>query len=111
MDKQHGAEAVNSKGKVFMFDAIECLINYLGEQKGTEFAYLLVNDFEKPGELIDAQSSHFLISKNIPSPMGAYLSAFSTSDNANKMQQQKGGELFDWKGVQQKITGDLLSNN
>ena len=30
MDKQHAAELVTDKGKVFPFDAIECMIHYLG---------------------------------------------------------------------------------
>ncbi len=111
VDQQHGAEAVTSKGKVFMFDAIECMINHLDKQKDTDFAFVLVNNYENPGELIDARNSYFLISKNIPSPMGAYLSAFSSRNNASQMQQQKGGKIFNWMGIQQKITGKLLSNN
>ncbi|MCO6490460.1 MAG: nitrous oxide reductase accessory protein NosL [Phaeodactylibacter sp.] len=99
VDKQHAAEAVTQKGKVFKFDAIECLVNYLGEQEGQQYAYLLANDYEKPGELIPAETSYYLISPNIPSPMGAFLSAFETQERARAVQSEKGGDVFDWKGL------------
>lgn len=111
VDRQHAAEVVTSKGKVYVFDAIECMVNYIDKNDDTNYAFLLVNDFENPSVLMDAQSSHFLISKAIPSPMGAYLSAFEYEGNASKMQVAKGGNLYDWKGVQEKITGTPISKN
>jgi len=108
VDRQHAAEVVTSKGKVYLFDAIECMVNYVGKNKSTNYAFLLVNDFENPGVLIDANNSSFLISKAIPSPMGAYLSAFENTDKATKIQQAKGGDVYDWKGIQLKITGNVI---
>lgn len=99
VDRQHAAEAVTAKGKAFKFDAIECMVNYLEEQQEQEHAFLLVNDYEAPGELIPAQESYYLISPNIPSPMGAYLSAFNTEQRARAVQSEKDGEVFDWEGL------------
>lgn len=104
VEAQYGAEAVTSKGKVYKFDAIECLANFVEQTKveseENSFAFLLVNGYHSPKVLMEAQTSHFLISKNLPSPMGAYLTAFSDRSAAEKMQQAKGGEIFDWPGVQ-----------
>lgn len=99
VDKQHAAEVVTKKGKAFKFDAIECMVNYLGEQEGQEYAFLLANDYEKPGEWIAAESSYYLISPAIPSPMGANLSAFRTEERARAFQAGKGGEVYDWQGL------------
>ena len=99
VDAQHGAEAVTAKGKVFMFDAIECLANYVEQEQGTAFAYLLVNDYHAPKELINATESHYLISQNLPSPMGAFLTAFRDKAAAYEMQKAKGGEVFEWDGL------------
>ena len=99
VDQQHAAEVVTAKGKAFQFDAIECMVNYLGTQNEEEYAFLLVTDYEKPAELIPAEPSYYLISPNIPSPMGAYLSAFETQERARAVQSEKGGEIFDWKGL------------
>lgn len=96
VDHQHAAEAVTDKGKVFKFDAIECMVQYLGETADTEYAFLLVNDYEQPTVLIDAKTSHYLISEAIPSPMGAFLSAFASEEAAQKMQTAKGGKLYTW---------------
>jgi copper chaperone NosL len=96
VDIQHGAELVTSKGKVFKFDAIECLIGYSKEKKDTQYAFELVNDYSSPKELIEAKQSIFLISKNLTSPMGANLTAFGNHENAKKMLGAKGGKLFNW---------------
>ncbi len=100
VDQQHAAEAVTSKGKVFKFDAIECLANFMEQQSKTGYSFLLVNDYHAPKELIDAKTSYYLISKNLPSPMGAFLTAFNSKAAAEEMQKAKGGEVFDWGNLQ-----------
>lgn len=97
VDQQHAAELVTTKGKVFTFDAIECMINFKLENSTTGFAFQLVNDFNSPKALIDAEKSHFLISENLPSPMGANLNAFANKEAALSMQELKGGQVYNWK--------------
>lgn len=99
VDQQHAAEVVTTKGKAFKFDAIECMINYTNQKEADEFSLYLVNDYLAPGELIDANTSTFLISENIPSPMGAYLSAFADADKAGTTQAEQGGELYNWNEI------------
>ena len=96
VDQQHAAELVTTKGKAFKFDAIECMVRYLKEHEGTEYAFTLVNDYNKPGSFINAETATFLISPSVPSPMGAFLSAFASEDQAMKLQQEKAGKLYDW---------------
>lgn len=96
VDSQHGAELVTTKGKVYKFDAIECLIGYSKEKKDTQYAFELVNDYSSPKELIEAKQSTFLISENLSSPMGANLTAFGSKKNAEEMLKAKGGKLFTW---------------
>lgn len=97
VDEQHAAEAVSKKGKVFKFDAIECMANYLSQNSGTEFPILLVNDYHSPRSLIDARTASYLISKNLPSPMGAFLTGFAQKSAAEEMQGAKGGQVFEWE--------------
>lgn len=105
VDRQHGSEAVTDKGRIYTFDAIECMVHYVGKLESGEqgFAHLLVNDYEKPAALIPAQESHYLISRNIPSPMGEFLTAFSTKAAAEAMQKAKGGQVYDWNGIMQHL--------
>ena len=96
VDKIHAAEIVTQKGKVYKFDATECMINFLDEFDATEIALYLSNNYTTPESLIDATKATFLISENIPSPMGAFLSAFEDKAEAERMQSEKGGTLYNW---------------
>ncbi|MFV0566547.1 MAG: nitrous oxide reductase accessory protein NosL [Flavobacteriaceae bacterium] len=99
VDKVHAAEIVTKKGKAYKFDASECMIHFLGEADApskTEIALYLSNNYTEPETLIDATTATFLISKNIPSPMGAFLSAFKLEENAKQAQNEKGGKLYTW---------------
>ncbi|MEO9872003.1 nitrous oxide reductase accessory protein NosL [Ekhidna sp.] len=95
-DQQFVAVAVDQNNSSQKFDAIECLVNYLKEEDESTFSKLLVADYEKNGSLIKAQSAVYLKSKNIASPMGAYLSAYSTREVAERVQKTQGGDLYDW---------------
>ena len=99
VDPQHAAEIVTDKGRVYTFDAIECMANYVHQEEELIPAHLLVNDYEKPGVLLEAATCHYLISEQIPSPMGANLSAFSSVENASAMQKAKGGQLYTWQAL------------
>jgi len=98
MDHRYGAELVTQKGKVFTFDAAECLIEYLyhHEDLVQSASYLLVTSYSEPDVLIDALSATFLVSKEMPSPMGAYLTSFSSRDVAEEYQDKNSGVLYTW---------------
>ena len=97
VDKLHAAEVVTKKGKIYKFDATECMINFLYDFDPSEIELYLSNNYSEPEELIDATQATFLISKNVPSPMGAFLSAFDDENDARKIQSEKAGELFTWE--------------
>jgi copper chaperone NosL len=103
VDNRHASEMVTSKGKVYKFDAIECMINDLKQREDLKIGLLLVSNFNDPGQLIDARSAAFLISESIPSPMGAFLSAFPEKNSAELVKTERGGELFDWNTIMEEI--------
>lgn len=104
VDKTHAAQLVTAKGKQFKFDAIECMVNYLGENSEEKTALLLVANYGNPGEMIDAESAAYLISSEIKSPMGANLSALSTIEKAQELQQKHSGEIFTLETLKQKLS-------
>jgi copper chaperone NosL len=73
------------------------------ENNEGELAYILVANYQKPGELINAQNSTYLITKKIKSPMGAYLSAFSSLENAKKVENELGGKIYNWQQLKEKF--------
>jgi copper chaperone NosL len=106
VDKVHAAEIVTKKGKVYKFDATECMINSLKEFETSEIELYLSNNYTEPETLIDAKEATFLICKNIPSPMGAFLTAFKHKTDAEKVKAAKGGDLYSWN----ELLNHLIKN-
>ena len=94
VDKQHAAEMVTQKGKPFKYDAIECMVRDLNNEN--DIALFLFNDYSNPGILVDAKSATYLISENLPSPMGANLTGFQNLSDAELVLKEKQGKLFTW---------------
>ncbi len=102
VDQQHGAELVTQKGKTYKFDAMECMLNYGPELGEKEIALYLCNHYTEPGELIGAETATFLISDGIPSPMGAYLTAFESQQEAQEALKTHGGKIYSWIELQKE---------
>lgn len=104
VDKTHAAQLVTAKGKQFKFDAIECMVNYIGQNREEKTALLLVADYANPGEMTEAEKAAYLITPAIKSPMGANLSAFSAINKAEEVQQKNQGEIYTWESLKQKLS-------
>lgn len=103
VDKQHAAELVTNKGKVFKYDAIECLLQDTERNKEDEVSLYLVVDYLNPEGFIDATKATYLVSEAIPSPMGAYLSAFKEQSKAKDFVKTEDDKLYSWSEIQQGI--------
>lgn len=99
MDNRYGCEIVTSKGKIYTFDAIECMIPYLkrSEFKENSPAFILITPYTKPGTLFDAKAAFYLRSAKLPSPMGAFLTAFDDKQIALDFQTKNGGTIYSWE--------------
>ncbi len=94
MDKRFAAELVTSKGKVYVFDAVECMLHYAEEQHNTEFKYRLVMTYDNPGKFSDILDVCVVKSDSIRSPMGEGLAAFSSCEGAIDKARETGGTLW-----------------
>ena len=97
VDKIHGAEIVTTKGKIYKFDSAECMIHFLDDFDASKIKMCLTNHYSEPETLINAAKATFLISEQIPSPMGANLTAFKNEIDAQNVQKEKGGILYTWE--------------
>ena len=91
VDKIHGAEIVTNKGKVFKFDATECMLNYLQDNPDTKSGNFYTNHYESPTDLIATPEATFLISKALPSPMNGNITAFKERNPQKKYKLKKMG--------------------
>ncbi len=96
VDRQRAAEIVTQKGKTFKYDSIECMIRDSRNREQSQIALFLVSDYSSPGKFINASGATYLISENLPSPMGANLSGFASKSDAVKVQLEKKGTLYSW---------------
>lgn len=103
VDKQHASEIVSNKGKAHKFDAVECMLNYIKDKEDQTIALFLVNGYTDPGQLIDATAATYLVSEGIPSPMGEYLTAFETENEAIEAQQKHGGVQYSWQEIRNRF--------
>ena len=102
VDRQHAAQLVTNKGKQYKYDAIECMLNDLNEkQNAQEIKIYLVSDYGK-GVMTGAEEATYLISQEIKSPMGAFLSAFSSKEEATSFKNKSGGQIYNWKEIRKK---------
>lgn len=96
VDNQHAAQLVTEKGRNYNYDAIECMVNDLNKWKRPPVKTHLVADYANPGNMTNALSASYLISEEIPSPMGAFLSAFSNEAKRDETHQSLGGDRLNW---------------
>ena len=102
-DPHHAAIALSNDNVILKFDAIEGLINYLKEHDEADFAQLWVADYANKGSWAEASTATFMISKKVPSPMGAFLSGFASEAEARKTVKKKGGALYTWEEIKRKF--------
>jgi copper chaperone NosL len=106
MDARYGTEIVTTTGKVYKFDSVECLIDFINENKkdSADFRHILITPFNAPNTLEDALNGHYLHSASLPSPMGMHLTAFRDEATALSFKEQFGGKTYCWKGLNENFS-------
>ncbi len=102
VDKKYGAEIVTNKGKSFKFDDLSCMVKYMkaNQLNESELAFVVVNDYNNPGELIDVKTATFLSSKDLRSPMRGDVAAFSDKAAAATVNAKfANAKILTWKEV------------
>ncbi|GJM30666.1 MAG: hypothetical protein DHS20C17_33010 [Cyclobacteriaceae bacterium] len=100
IDQRFGSEWISDKGKVYKFDAVECLLDHLSNDL-TQTGSIWVTPFNVPKTLVPVESSYFLVSKELPSPMGMYLTAYDSYIAAQDHQNEYGGDVYNWAQLQE----------
>jgi len=102
MDDRFGAEMITPKGKVFKFDAVECMAGYtrtyLEVNKGEKIK-VYVTDYAMPGKLVAGESAVYLSGDAIKSPMGGHLAAFENKENGAALQEETGAVWKSWEDL------------
>ena len=105
MEPRYGAEIISKKGKVFKFDDVHCVVNYLKKEKiqqGDIKQTLFIN-YNKENDFVDGNTVLFVSSPQLKSPMNSNLAAFATQEEAQKKAAETAGKIHDWKTLQQSF--------
>ena len=94
MDKKFGAELVTAKGRVYKFDDVNCMVNFLnsGYLSNETITHKLVVDYALTEKLIPAENAFYLKSDQIRSPMASQVAAFEAEEVMKKYKSK-------WKGI------------
>lgn len=98
MDSKFGAELVTDKGKVFIFDDVNCMLQYMDSEDGKSQTYkhILVTDYLNPGVLLDANLAYYLKSEEFKTPMASNIVAFPDYDLLKEYKNKSGGVYLAW---------------
>lgn len=110
VDTRFGAEAITDKGKIYKFDATECMLNFIHSQPDYGPFRVLVTDYSNPEILVEANQCTFLINSDISSPMGKYLTAHLRDKSARRHQMDHGGEVLNWNQLKAHFDSIALIN-
>lgn len=98
MDEKFGAEIVTKKGKVYKFDDVNCMLGFYHTdvEPKENIAHLLVVNFTKPTQFIDATNSWYLKSDSIRSPMASGIAAFASQEEYSAFKIKWKAILMSW---------------
>jgi len=97
-DARFTAEAVTSTGRIFVFDDIGCLTDWLRETD-TPIRGAWVASFVAPGSWLAADSAAYLAPEALRSPMSSGLIALQPGTEADSVRRALGGRLRDWAEI------------
>lgn len=102
MDNKFGAEILTSKGKIYKFDDVNCMLTFYnsGQVPTDEMKEILIVDFSKPEKLIDARNALYVKSESIKSPMASNIAAFESNADLEKMNENWKGIILTWGELQ-----------
>lgn len=96
MDPKFGAELVTEKGKVFVFDDVNCMLMYMDSAEDETYKHILVTDYLNPGVLLDANFAFYLKSDQFQTPMASQIVAFPDYDKLKEFKEKNGGVYLAW---------------
>jgi copper chaperone NosL len=102
VDKHYGTELVTTKGKVFKFDDVNCMIEFARRDPAKHAGTLHVIDFNTPNQFIPAENAVYLHHKKLRSPMRGDVAAFQnlSATEAVMAKLGDGGKILNWQEVQ-----------
>ncbi len=98
-ESRFASELITSKGRVYKFDDLACMLKYAKENVNTKVKNYYVGSFSKEQKLIDATTAAFVKDEKLRSPMRGNIAAFSSKENAVKYAEKNQLSTFSWNDL------------
>lgn len=98
-DGKFGAEGVTTKGRVYKFDDMHCMVNYQKENPNPKIQSFYIHDFNQNNILIPAETAFYVKGGTINSPMRGNTIAVSTSEEAKQMAEKYDANPISWEEI------------
>jgi copper chaperone NosL len=98
-DGRFGAELITSKGRIYKFDDIKCLLDYKNEKTNTDVKLFFVNDYNADNVLINATNAFYVQSEDLRSPMGGNYAAFLEKETAMAFSLKNKATVQTWTEI------------
>ena len=99
-DPRVSGQLVTHKGKVYAFDAIECMVEYYIQEGGDSIFYgAFINTHDYPEALKDATQATFLHTPALPTPMAININGFWSKEVSLQYRETYGGQLYSWEAL------------
>lgn len=97
-DLKFAAELITSKGRIYKFDDILCMMKYTKDNKEkTVSSVFYISEFIGDNHFIPAETAVFVKGENIKSPMGGHSAAFSNKDSADTFASKFEAQTTNWE--------------
>lgn len=98
-DGKFGSEVRTNKGRVYKFDDMICMVNYVHEQGNENFSSFYISDFLKNNQLVDATKASYVYSESLNSPMRGNFAAFESKQEAENYATKWNSSVENWNSV------------
>lgn len=100
VDNKFAAELIDKKGKVFKFDDMLCLKNYIANHPGNETGSVYIEEYlgnlDKP---LNALTAVYLQHDFFRSPMNGNYAAFQSAEEAKHLKDSLGVNALSWDNI------------
>lgn len=98
-DGKFGAELITSKGRIYKFDDMFCMIKYHKENKNVQIHSFYIHDYNQNNVLIPAETAFYIKGGEINSPMHGNIIAVKTNEEAQILAQKLKANPISWQEI------------
>jgi len=98
-DEKFGTELITTKGRIYKFDDLKCMVMYANENHYTD-AKFYVSDYGGKHNLIPVQQLYFIKSQKLNSPMAGNIAAFYNKEMKESIKTKFEAIDIQWSDIQ-----------